>query len=938
MNTTDSALLERWIARRDPEAMALIVSRYSGMVYATCKRVTRNAADADDIAQECFLKLSTVQRAGTSLAGLLHTMATRLSLNKARGDARRRAREAEYTALQGGVEDATWDDIKPLIDEAIAALPEGQSTVLIRHFLRGETHGEIADDLGLTRAAVSKRVAKGVEEVREALRRRGVIASVASLGAMLASAGAEAVPLALTESLGRLAVSGAGRSGATVAAGGGMVWGKVAVVVCLIAAGVGVFAWRTQDATTGTDGEQRAAATATNSDLAGGDLAEVPSTQAPVRADDTLAKATAVLNELPRGEGVLTVYVTDRTGSPAAGIIVTLAHEASTRVLTEGLSDGHGKIEFEDLPWGKYLLRAVQGKSAARAAVTLSAEWPTAQGELVLKPGGEIRGTVTSADGAPVPGAAVQLMNAERNNEAPAMTETDEAGAFLLDAIPLGQYWVRVVALGFAPAQTEEVRIDSAPLAIALSRGGTLEGLARIASSGLPAPGVALKLSAPPFEGLERNIITDERGRFREDTLPAGLCYVVSTDERYAFNPARAEVVLANDRVERAEFTLEEGAQVSGTITDGTTGEPLAGAVVFAEDQPSPTHYWKSAPTGPDGRYLLSGLAAGSCEISVRKYPPRYTALGDDIRALLQLQPGQVHGGLDFQFKKGALVEGVVVDETGEPVPRARVKIDIIRPGEEPRQGDTDAFTDASGAFFFADVGRVGASMNKDGVIEYRREGAQVALRAEYRDFRSEDMEPVVLPAEVIRGITLRLIAANSGAISGYAVDETGEPAKALLLFDGMDGSHRGFGLARSEVDGFFLVDNLQAGRYGLRIDPSDDYERIIELGAGQRIVDLRVVVPGFPKITGRVTDLEGQPVFGADVSALMPGIDHPMESTSTDKDGRFSLTVSGEGKHLIMAVAFGLDGASWQGAAAAGDDIEIVLASPSDQETDLEQ
>ncbi len=937
MNTSDSALLERWIARRDPEAMALIVSRYSGMVYATCKRVTRNAADAEDIAQECFLKLSSVQRAGTSLAGLLHTIATRLSLNKARGDARRRAREAEYTALHGGVEDATWDDIQPLIDEAIAALPEDRSTVIIRHFLRGETHGEIADDLGLTRAAVSKRVAKGVEEVREALRRRGVIASVASLGAMLAAAGAEAVPIALTESLGRLAVSGAGRTGTHWAAAGGMAWGKVAAV-CLIAAGIGVFAWRAKDTKTGTVGEQRAAATGTNNELVGEAQDEGLAMPAHARPDDTQAEATAVLDKLPRGQGKLTAYVSDRTGLPAAGVVVTLAHEDSERVLTDGVSDGHGMLVFEELTWGKYLLRAVQGKSAARAAVTLSAEWPTAQGELLLKPGGDIRGTVAASDGAPVPGAAVQLMNADRNSEAPAMTETDETGAFLLEAIPLGQYRVRVVAVGFAPALTEEVRIDSAPLTIALSRGGTLEGLVRVASSGLPAPGVALKLSDSQFEGLERSITTDGHGRFREDTLPSGSCYVVSTDERYAFNPARAEVVLANDRVERAEFTLEEGAQVSGTITDGATGEPLAGAVVFAEDQPSLTYYWKSAPTGPDGRYLLSGLAAGACEISVRKYPPRYTALGDDIRALLQLQPGQVHEGLDFQFKQGALVEGAVVDETGEPVPRARVKIDIIRPGEEPRQGDTDAFTDASGAFFFADVGRVGASMSSDGVIEYRREGAQVALRAEYRDFRSEDMEPVVLPAEGIRGITLRLIAANSGAISGYAVDETGEPAKAMLLFDGMDGSHRGFGLARSEVDGFFLVDNLQAGRYGLRIDPSDDYERIIELGAGQRIVDLRVVVPGFPKITGRVTDAEGQPVPRVEVSALMPGIDHPMESTSTDKDGRFSLTVSEEGKYLIMAVAFGLDGASWQGAAAAGDDIEIVLAPPSDQETDLEQ
>lgn len=61
-------------------------------------------------------------------------------------------------------------------------------------------------------------------------------------------------------------------------------------------------------------------------------------------------------------------------------------------------------------------------------------------------------------------------------------------------------------------------------------------------------------------------------------------------------------------------------AQVSGMITDGATGEPLAGAVVVATDQPFSTHYWKSAPTGPDGRYHLSGRSTDACEVSVDRY------------------------------------------------------------------------------------------------------------------------------------------------------------------------------------------------------------------------------------------------------------------------------------------------------------------------------
>ena len=58
MRTSDSALLERWRARRDAEAFNEIVSRYAGVVYATCRRVLKNDADAEDVTQECFLWLA----------------------------------------------------------------------------------------------------------------------------------------------------------------------------------------------------------------------------------------------------------------------------------------------------------------------------------------------------------------------------------------------------------------------------------------------------------------------------------------------------------------------------------------------------------------------------------------------------------------------------------------------------------------------------------------------------------------------------------------------------------------------------------------------------------------------------------------------------------------------------------------------------------------
>ena len=47
MQRSDSALLERWISVRDPEAFAEIIDRHAGMVLAACRRILGNVADAE---------------------------------------------------------------------------------------------------------------------------------------------------------------------------------------------------------------------------------------------------------------------------------------------------------------------------------------------------------------------------------------------------------------------------------------------------------------------------------------------------------------------------------------------------------------------------------------------------------------------------------------------------------------------------------------------------------------------------------------------------------------------------------------------------------------------------------------------------------------------------------------------------------------------------
>ncbi len=210
MSVSDQALLDRWIDQRDAVAFAELVSRHSSMVFNTCFRALGNAADAQELTQECFARLAQGvpggKHAWTSFGGWLHTVATRRALDWRKGEARRLRRDTEYAeTAQRNSATHDWDDVQGFVDDSIASLPDLLREPVVLHFLEGQSHRAIAKRLGVPRRTITSRITLGIKQVREHLTRRGVVVTSAVLGVVVR---VEAMPVALVESLGRMALAG----------------------------------------------------------------------------------------------------------------------------------------------------------------------------------------------------------------------------------------------------------------------------------------------------------------------------------------------------------------------------------------------------------------------------------------------------------------------------------------------------------------------------------------------------------------------------------------------------------------------------------------------------------------------------------------------------------------------------------------------------------
>jgi RNA polymerase sigma factor (sigma-70 family) len=183
----DQQLLESFAIERQEAAFTALVQRHGTMVLGVCQRVLNDWHDAEDAFQATFLVLArkaTAIRNRESVASWLYAVAYRVALKARVSLARRRKHEQQSAWSQMGAASpaqAAWQELRPLLDEELARLPDKYRAPLVLCYLQGKTRDEAAQQLGWTQGMVKGRLERGRDLLRSRLARRGLTLSAALL-------------------------------------------------------------------------------------------------------------------------------------------------------------------------------------------------------------------------------------------------------------------------------------------------------------------------------------------------------------------------------------------------------------------------------------------------------------------------------------------------------------------------------------------------------------------------------------------------------------------------------------------------------------------------------------------------------------------------------------------------------------------------------------
>jgi hypothetical protein len=305
-------------------------------------------------------------------------------------------------------------------------------------------------------------------------------------------------------------------------------------------------------------------------------------------------------------------------------------------------ADETGLVVLEAVEAGRDLTLSLGGPYWAKRSMPVAALEPGEErdlGELILAPGVLLSGHIFGPDGKGIEGAAIQLVDRNKNTQfafafggntpgpSTALATTDKDGYFFVEGVRLGEYTLEANANGYVQASTSinlnEGRADHS-VELHLATGGIVTGVVRD-DNGKPLPSARVVLvrsrGFSTYQWDHEKIMKDgqpvsEDGSFELGGLASeGKWRVAAAAPGYA--RGRTDSVSPGAKM---EVMLEPRLELRGTVHDAD-GNPVEGATVTLTAQTSDSNRdffnRNSADCDETGTFVLDDLKEGIFNLEV---------------------------------------------------------------------------------------------------------------------------------------------------------------------------------------------------------------------------------------------------------------------------------------------------------------------------------
>lgn len=808
---------------RGPRWLAEVFDLVAGELLLFARRLVRDAASAEDLVQQTFLRAIEGAATFDPERRLLPWLLAILT-NEGRMAQRRKARPtapAAASAPETPLQAAERREAEAALAAAFGELPPAYRDVVALRYLHDMRPRHIAAVLELPLATVKTRLQRGVRRLAASLPRSAVF------GTVLAALAAPGLAATRRQLLAQAAVV----SGVSSV---GLLWGVLAMkklslavvaVGVLLGALLGAWLWPV-----GADSEAGPATSVAAVVRTTAVPIEAPEPD-PVGATRILATTNADAVATPEVEAVsidLRVHAVWKSTREPAGN-VPLALQSAHTVLAERWTDAAGVAHFltsaHPRHWEPPGARMASVTSVLVSGRLHQVDLGRSPQPIVveLEDESRVRGSVVDERGSPVAEADVWIGG--RIGAAEVGARTDARGEFELRGKVQGGVvvWATNSAAASAPKAIEDVN-GAGRITLRLEHHGCTLEVRVVSDRGPLAGAMAQVLSVARQSGgaraTEMRHPTDDLGVVRFSGLAAGDYEVEIAHAMYP--PCKRRWSL-EDRVGPHTETVRLGASATLNGRVHRRGKPLSGLRVEVDDVASLS--WRTTQTDGDGRFHLRDLAIGRVRVSLS----RGTLNGG---RMVDLAGGEQ--SMDFELSGGGEVEGRLWLPDGG----AAVGWQVSARSVDGISGASHSRTDASGTFRCENVS------SQEHRLEVRgpRGGAHVfhgvfadGPLVEFRLPRSAVWQPAALRVrfqDAPAGCSLFPIPGSdraSDSPSGSGLDADGDcslelaPGRWRLRLDAEEGNPLWFGeveLADGETRDLGLVKLPASGSLVVRLLP----------------------------------------------------------------------------------------------------------------------